>query len=64
LIESMNLNVKSPMTIKVDEEGAKDLVNNLSFGGRIRHVGIRLNYFCESKEDGIIPVNRIRSKKM
>jgi hypothetical protein len=28
LIESINLNVKLPMTIKVDNKGAKDLVNN------------------------------------
>jgi hypothetical protein len=34
LIESMNLYVKLPMTIKVDNKGAKDLVNNWSIGGR------------------------------
>jgi hypothetical protein len=28
LIESMNLNVKLPMRIKVDNKGAKELVNN------------------------------------
>jgi len=33
LIESMGLNVKIPMIIKVDNKGAKDLVNNLSIGG-------------------------------
>jgi hypothetical protein len=49
LIESMNLNVKLPMTIKVDNKGAKDLVNNWSIGGRTRHVGVRLNYLCKKR---------------
>jgi hypothetical protein len=63
LIESMNLNVNLPMTIKVDNKGAKDLVNNWSIGGRTRHVGVRLNYLRELKEDGIIQVDWIRSEE-
>jgi hypothetical protein len=61
LIESMSLNVKLPLTIKVDNKGAKDLVNNWSIGGRTRHVGVRLNYLRELKEKGFIEVNWIRS---
>jgi hypothetical protein len=52
------------MIIKVDNKGVKDLVNNWNIGGRTRHVGVRLNYLRKSKEDGIIQVNWIRSKKM
>jgi hypothetical protein len=63
LIESMNLNVKLPMTIKVDNKRAKDLVNNRSIGGRTRHVGVKLNYLREKKEDGIIQVDWIRSEE-
>jgi hypothetical protein len=63
LIELMNLNVKLPVTIKVDNKGVKDLVNNWSIGGRTRHVGVRLNYLRESKEDGIIQVNWIKSEE-
>jgi hypothetical protein len=63
LIESMNLNVKLPMTIKVDNKGGKDLVNNRSIGGRTRHVGVRLNYLRELKEAGIIQVDWIRSEE-
>ena len=54
LMESMGLNVIMPMVIRVDNKGAKDLVNNWSIGGCTRHVGVRLNYLRELKEDGII----------
>jgi hypothetical protein len=49
------------MTIKVDDKGAKCLVNNWSTGRRTRHVGVRLNYLYEFKEDGIIQVDWNRS---
>jgi hypothetical protein len=62
LIESMSLNVKLPMMIKIDNKGAKDLVNNWSIGGHTRHVGVRLNYLRELKEKGFIEVNWIRSE--
>jgi hypothetical protein len=58
LIELMNLNVKLPTTIKVDKK-----VNNWSIGGRTRHVGEKLNYPRELKEDGIIQADWIRSEK-
>jgi hypothetical protein len=47
LIELMNLNMHLSLTIKVDNKGAKDLVNNWSISVRTRHVGLRLNYRCE-----------------
>jgi hypothetical protein len=50
LIESMKLKVKLPMEIRVDNKGAKDLVNNWSIGGRTRHVDISLNFLRELKE--------------
>jgi hypothetical protein len=59
LIESMSLNVKLPMIIKVDNKGAKDLVNNWSIVGRKQNVGVRLNYLRELKEKGFIQVNWI-----
>jgi hypothetical protein len=47
LIELMNLNMHLPLKIKVDNKGAKDLVNNWSISVKTRHVGLRLNYRCE-----------------
>ena len=60
LIESIGLQINLPMTIEVDNKGAKDLVNNWSIGGRTRHIGVRLNYLRELKEDGIIQVKWIK----
>jgi len=62
LVESIGLKVKIPMIIQVDNKGAKDLVNNWSIGGRTRHVGVRLNFLRELKEDGIIEVKWIKSE--
>jgi hypothetical protein len=62
LIKSMKLKVKLPMEIRVDNKGAKDLVNNWSIGGRTRHVGVRLNFIRELKENGIIEVKWIKSE--
>jgi hypothetical protein len=38
IIESMGLRVKKLMVLEIDNKGAKDLVNNWSVGGRLRHV--------------------------
>jgi hypothetical protein len=39
-IESMDLNVRFPMTIKLNNKGSKDLVNNWNIGGHTRYVGV------------------------
>jgi hypothetical protein len=62
LLTSIGLSVKLPMTIKVDNKGAKDLVNNWSIGRRTRHIGVHLNFLCELKEMGIIEVSWIKSE--
>jgi hypothetical protein len=62
LIESMKLKIKLPMKIRVDNKGAKDLVNNWSIGGQTRHVGVRLNFLRELKENGTIEVQWIKSE--
>jgi hypothetical protein len=41
IIESMGLRVKKPMVLEIDNKGAKDLVNNWSVGGRLRHVEVK-----------------------
>jgi hypothetical protein len=37
-------------------------VNNWSIGGRTRHVGVRLNFLRELKENGTIEVKWIKSE--
>jgi hypothetical protein len=41
IINSMGLLVELPMLLEVDNKGAKDLVNNWSVGGRLRHVAVK-----------------------
>jgi hypothetical protein len=41
IIESMGLLVELPMLLEVDNKGAKDLVNNRSVGGLLRHVEVK-----------------------
>lgn len=54
VLESMDLKVKKPMMLYVDNKGAKDLANNWSVGGRTRHIEVRQNYLRELKEQGLI----------
>jgi hypothetical protein len=56
LLESMDLQVKLPMILEMDNKGAVDLVNNYSVGGRTRHMETRQYYLRELKEQGIIVV--------
>jgi hypothetical protein len=41
IINSMGLLVELPMILEVDNKGAKDLVNNWSVGGRLRHIEVK-----------------------
>ena len=44
LLLSLGLKVELPMLLKMDNNGAVDLANNWSVGGRTRHVNMR-NFF-------------------
>ena len=44
LLKPLELEVKLPMVLEMDNKGAVDLANNWSVGGRTRHVDVR-NYF-------------------
>lgn len=54
LLESMGLKVKKPMSLYMDNKGAKDLTHNWSVGGRTRHVDVRQYFLRELKEEGTI----------
>jgi hypothetical protein len=45
IIASMGLRVKKQMVLEIDNKGAKDLVNNWSVRGRLRHVEVK-HLFC------------------
>lgn len=57
--KSLELQVKEPMILEVDNKGAVDLANNWSVGGRTRHIDVRSCFLRELKEAGIIKVNWI-----
>jgi hypothetical protein len=56
IIESMGLKVKLPMILRVDNLGVRELVNNWSVGGRMRHVANKAMYLRELKEWGVLKV--------
>ena len=56
LMESMNLRVKLPMILEVDNKGAVDLKNNFSVGGRTRHMETRQYYLRKLEEKNIMVV--------
>ena len=59
IIESLELRVKKPMKLYVDNKGAHDITHNWSIGSRTRHVDVRMHFFRELKEENIIEVNWI-----
>jgi hypothetical protein len=50
VLESMELQVKLPMVVQVDNRGAVDLVNSWTPTGRTRHIATRINFLRELKE--------------
>ena len=51
----MELQVKLPMILNVDNMGAVQLANNWSVGGRTRHVDIKQNFLRELEANGFLP---------
>ena len=47
------------MILEIDNQGAVDLANNWSIGGRTRHVDVRQNFLRKLKENGILIVKWI-----
>lgn len=54
VMESIGLTVKKPMKLEIDNQGAVDLINNWSVGGRTKHIEVRQYFLRELKESGII----------
>jgi len=42
------------MVLEMDNQGAVDLANGWSVGGRTRHVDVRIHYIRELKEPGML----------
>jgi hypothetical protein len=62
VIESMGIEIKYPITIKVDNVGAIYLANNYATSQRTKHIDIRTHFVREFIEDGIIKVVFVKSE--
>jgi hypothetical protein len=54
--------VEKPMVLEINNKGAKDLVNNWSVGGRLRHVEVKHFFLRELKEQELIVVKWMASE--
>ena len=61
LLESMGINVKLPITVRVDNVGAIFMSQNITTTNRTKHVDIRTKYVNEYCEDGILKIIFVKS---
>jgi hypothetical protein len=60
VLESMELKVKHPMILEIDNKGTVELANNWSIGGCTRHVDIRQCFLREVNEFKVIDIRWIK----
>jgi hypothetical protein len=63
-LESVRSKVKKPVILEIDNEGAVNLANNWSVGGRTRHVEVRRSFPRKLKEQNFIHAVWIRGDEM
>ena len=56
VLEALDLKVKLPMLLEMDNKGAVDLANNWTVGGRTRHIETRQLFLRELKEEGVLSI--------
>ena len=59
LLISLGLKVKLPMVLEMDNQGAVDLANNWSVGGRTRHVDVRNYFLRDLKDEGTLVIRHV-----
>ena len=59
-MESLELKVKLPIILEVDNKGTVDLINNWSVGGRTMHVETRQLFLRRMKEQGVFQVKWVK----
>jgi Reverse transcriptase (RNA-dependent DNA polymerase) len=62
LLESINIGVKTPIKINIDNTGAIMLLENESISHRTKHIDVRTHFMRDLKEDNIIKVEYINTK--
>ena len=61
LLQTMNIEVKLPITVYVDNVGAIWLSNNRTTSDRTKHIDIRTSFVKEYQEDGKIIIKFVKS---
>ena len=51
--------VKSSTILEMDNQGAVDLANNWSVGGRTRHVDVRNHFLRDLKKEGLLVIRHV-----
>ncbi len=59
VLESLELRVKLPMVLEMDNQGAVYLANNWSIGGRTRHIDVQSVFLGELKKAGVLVIKWI-----
>ena len=63
LLQTLNIEVKLPITVYVDNVGAIWLSNNRTTSDRTKHIDIRTSFVKEYQEDGKIIIKFVKSEK-
>ncbi len=63
ILDSMELKVKLPMILEMDNNGAVDLSKDWSIGGCTRHVGEQQCYLRELKESKVMDIRWIKGSE-
>ena len=63
LLQTMNIEVKLPITVYVDDVGAIRLSNNRTTSDRTKHIDIRTAFVQEYQEDGKIIIKFVKSEE-
>jgi hypothetical protein len=62
VLQSIGLQVKTPMVIEIDSKGAVDL--SIGWNSRTRHIATRVNFLRELKEELLFTIKWISKTKM
>ena len=63
LLQTLNIEVKLPITVYVDKFGAISLSNNRTMSDRTKHIDIRTSFVKEYQEDGKIIIKFVKSEE-
>jgi hypothetical protein len=61
-LEAMELKVKLPMTLYMDNRGGVDVLNSWSIAGNTRAISVRLAYIRELKEAGTLEIKWVKGE--